>query len=352
MRIQLSTILALPVALAALTHGAIAQGHGHGNGQGKAHANAHADVQARVQVVPPQAQAHANQGADHRAAPQERGRGHADVQRGEGNEHAEAQPGKLTGRANAAARQQVNPGIGQAVSTGEVALPVGKRVAFVRPLTITTVRPAVRTYVISTRPREHVAGSAVAYAFARGVPENTFVFVPVGSRFAVRNRTGATLIALDDNDAMRLGAFRVVPVATEVRGNAPAFCRSGAGHPVWGRQWCLDKGFGLGTDNNIRWGRLVEPTSVYLQPAPVQTSLTTAIAAEVLRSVLGASTFDRLALHALTLGYSDPLAGRWIGEPTGPRTLLVSSGPYPVAEIVDTNRDNRADNLLVALRPW
>jgi hypothetical protein len=28
--------------------------------------------------------------------------------------------------------------------------------------------------------------------------------------------------------------------------SGPSFCRSGAGHPVWGLQWCLDKGFGIG----------------------------------------------------------------------------------------------------------
>lgn len=27
---------------------------------------------------------------------------------------------------------------------------------------------------------------------------------------------------------------------------APAFCRSGEGHPVWGPEWCLERGFGLG----------------------------------------------------------------------------------------------------------
>lgn len=27
------------------------------------------------------------------------------------------------------------------------------------------------------------------------------------------------------------------------RGNGPAFCRSGAGHPVHGRAWCRDKGW-------------------------------------------------------------------------------------------------------------
>ena len=40
----------------------------------------------------------------------------------------------------------------------------------------------------------------------------------------------------------------------------PAFCRSGAGHPVWGRRWCLEKGFGLGGgyygyDRYDRFGR-------------------------------------------------------------------------------------------------
>jgi hypothetical protein len=349
MRIQLSTILALPVALAALSYSANAQGNSHGNAKAKGHATVQADAHARVQAQqpppPPPGNPH-SQGNDHKASAQENSNGHASdrAQRADNNGRAELRDNGRNNNGPVIVKQQI-------VSRGDVAL-AGPRVVYFRPLTIATVRPAVRTYVISTRPREHIVGSAVAYAFARGVPERTFVLVPVGSRFAVRNRTGATLVMLDDNDAMRLGAFRVVPLATEVRGNAPAFCRSGAGHPVWGRQWCLDKGFGLGTSNNIRWGRLIEPTTVYLQPTPVQTNVTAMIAAEVLRSVLGATTYDRLALHALTLGYSDPLVGRWIGEPTGPRTLLVNSGVYPVAEIVDTNRDNRADNLIVALRPW
>jgi hypothetical protein len=38
---------------------------------------------------------------------------------------------------------------------------------------------------------------------------------------------------------------RRFPTARE-RGRGPAFCRSGEGHPVWGREWCLEKGFGLG----------------------------------------------------------------------------------------------------------
>ena len=35
-------------------------------------------------------------------------------------------------------------------------------------------------------------------------------------------------------------------VRLERRERGPAFCRSGEGHPVHGRSWCVEKGFGLG----------------------------------------------------------------------------------------------------------
>lgn len=35
------------------------------------------------------------------------------------------------------------------------------------------------------------------------------------------------------------------------QGNGPPFCRNGNGHPVHGRQWCVDKGWGLGSDRDI-----------------------------------------------------------------------------------------------------
>ena len=35
------------------------------------------------------------------------------------------------------------------------------------------------------------------------------------------------------------------------QGNGPPFCRNGDGHPVHGRQWCVDKGWGLGNDRDI-----------------------------------------------------------------------------------------------------
>lgn len=50
-------------------------------------------------------------------------------------------------------------------------------------------------------------------------------------------RDGNRTIILDDDDFVRF------PVRN-ARG--PSFCRSRAGHPVFGLQWCLNKGYGIG----------------------------------------------------------------------------------------------------------
>ena len=43
------------------------------------------------------------------------------------------------------------------------------------------------------------------------------------------------------------------------RGGGPKFCRTGSGHPVFGRRWCLEKGFGLGDRDDVFWddGRVI-----------------------------------------------------------------------------------------------
>jgi hypothetical protein len=142
----------------------------------------------------------------------------------------------------------------------------------------------------------------------------------------------------------------VIPIDDEVGEGAPAFCRSGEGHPVFGRQWCIDKRFGLGEKDDFRWGRTDRITDVaFLRPVSAG-----ALARDALLSLLGPTAFDRLALHAITLGLSEPLSGRWMvsQEPGSPRVLAVSSGRRPVAEVVDIDQDNRADMLVVALRDW
>lgn len=59
-------------------------------------------------------------------------------------------------------------------------------------------------------------------------------------------RSGGRTIILHDDD------FLWYPVRSE---RGPSFCRSGAGHPVFGIQWCLQKGYGIGRPGAVfLWG--------------------------------------------------------------------------------------------------
>lgn len=51
------------------------------------------------------------------------------------------------------------------------------------------------------------------------------------------------------DDDVRTGRRGVTGKAA--RGGGPPFCRNGSGHPVHGRQWCLEKGWGLGNDRGL-----------------------------------------------------------------------------------------------------
>ena len=219
---------------------------------------------------------------------------------------------------------------------------------FNRDLRDDQVRPEFRKFVSSNRVSEHLAGGALAYALARGVSPNAFLLTPSGDVVELRNRKGNVLFALKDDDARSLGAWRVAPLNDNVDAGAPSFCRSGAGHPVWGRQWCIDKGFGLGATGNTRWGRTNNVSDLRWNGDYGTGSLTR----DALLSLLGPTAFNRLALHAVTLGRVDPLVGRWATDSSGQRVLLVSSGAAPVAEIADYNNDRIVDLLLVALRGW
>jgi hypothetical protein len=175
---------------------------------------------------------------------------------------------------------------------------------------------------------------------------------------------GRVIFALREETADRLGYWRAVvappatptvvatgsdrypPIAGNPRGNgAPSFCRSGDGHPVWGRNWCLDKGFGLG-DGRARWGvaRTVEDV-VFGRPQTRRRNLDRAD----LAAVLGEVAFGRLALQAVVLGATDPLTGTWMGDADGPLTLRVVSGSTPVAELVDYDRDRSVDAIVFNL---
>lgn len=208
------------------------------------------------------------------------------------------------------------------------------------------MRSNARSLAASGKKGHRLVGRAISKANKRGMSDDDFVVRPSGARTLILNRTGALLVDVDDD--RDIGVWKVVTARETNKEGSPSFCRSGAGHPVWGRQWCVDKGFGLGFDHDVRWARAVDADNVIFRRDVSDTDMTRS----VLLGVLGDVVFNRLATHAITLGFVDPLAGRWIGQPTGgPRVLLVSSGARPVAELVDVNRDGRAELMLVATRP-
>lgn len=220
---------------------------------------------------------------------------------------------------------------------------------FRRDVKVSELRPSLRRFLDDDGPSRRVAAGALARAHLRGVDDDVLVLRPVDNGVHILNREGIVLVDLDRERARNLGWWDVVPIDDDAREGSPAFCRSGEGHPVFGRQWCLDKGFGLGGED-VRWARTRRLDDVaFLRPVTAGD-----LTRDALLSLLGPVVLDRLGLHAVTLGYTEPLTGRWLGstDPSSGRVLLLTSGGRPVAEIVDTTRDDRADLMLVALRDW
>jgi hypothetical protein len=330
----------LPLALCAIVTVADAQGRGQGQGADKAKGN-----QGRAE------QPAAARGND-RARPQQ-ARNDAQANRGR-SDAAQGNRDANRGRSDAAqGNRDANRGA-SATAPNPNARAIERassNARFKRTWSTADIRPDLRRRIASNNWAERVAAGALAHAFARNVGDNAFVLAPSGQMMLVRNRNGDVLVSLDQDRARNLGGWRVKPIDDRLGEGSPSFCRSGAGHPNWGRQWCLDKGFGLGVDNsinNVRWGRNLDMSDVRFVREPASATLTRA----ALEAVLGQRTMDRLALHAITLGLVDPLVGTWRTDPAGPRVLLVNSGRYPVAEIVDVDRDLRSDRMVVALRPW
>ncbi|HSJ06406.1 MAG TPA: hypothetical protein VK936_06880 [Longimicrobiales bacterium] len=123
--------------------------------------------------------------------------------------------------------------------------------------------------------------------------------------------------------------------------DGPAFCRSGAGHPVHGRQWCRDKGWAAGYD---RWERQRWDDVVLRQPRGDGQQM----GGSVLSDVLGDVVFGRLAAHGRQYG-SGSVTGRWLDEASA-SVLQLSVGSTPFARLVDANRDGRVDSVLLLRR--
>ncbi len=288
---------------------------------------------------------------------QAEGKGRGDRQaQGKGQSKAKGQPEgrgekQITQQRGRSEEQRASRAYSKRIEKTAPGVEQGKnrsaRNKFTRVASPSTMPQSVRRFATSRRAHDVVLAAAVSHAFARGRGDDLRID-PDGNGMRLANRKGDRLVFLDDESARNLGRWRVGVIDEDLREGGPSFCRSGEGHPVWGRQWCLDKGFGLGSYQDFRWGRTTDLGDIVFSQGGFGNSLVTS----ALASLLGTTAFNRLALHAVTLGLVEPLTGTWYAEPTGPQLLLVNSGPLPVAEFVDVNRDNRADNMLIALRSW
>ena len=127
--------------------------------------------------------------------------------------------------------------------------------------------------------------------------------------------------------------------------NGPSFCRSGAGHPVYGRQWCLERGHGLGEST---WGHAHVGRVVFGRVPEGQVEslrLGAREIAEILTGVVLDEIFDKsdYDLDRAQLG------GNWRGGSNeGILVLEVLMGGAPVAELTDTDLDGEVDVVLIA----
>jgi hypothetical protein len=201
----------------------------------------------------------------------------------------------------------------------------------------------LQAWATSHRRGQRLVAGALVHAAAWGLEPDRLEWHQQGDHAVVTSRRGDVLVRLDDRHARDLGFWEVRRLGDRrPRGNAPAFCRSGAGHPVWGREWCLDRGFGLGSRAGTIWSRGLIDDVLFRRTADRGT-----LTRDALLGIVGEVVVNRLALHALSMGFTEPVHGVWIAEPASPRILHVYAGDVVIAELVDVNRTDRPDVIYV-----
>lgn len=120
------------------------------------------------------------------------------------------------------------------------------------------------------------------------------------------------------------------------REDAPVFCQSGAGHPVYGRDWCFERGFRLGGEWRRERVRDV-PVNRITRGVPIDRA--------VLEEMLGSELVERIEDGRTELQLEQPLSGSWVESPTGGLILRIQAGAEPIAEVADRDRDGTVDVL-------
>lgn len=123
----------------------------------------------------------------------------------------------------------------------------------------------------------------------------------------------------------------------------PAFCRNGQGHPVHGRRWCQDKGFGLG---NERWERARVEDIIFGQPRDRRRYDNGAtMNRTVLGDILGPVVLGQFEGYGRQRGGGN-ITGNWLTGVDG-RVLQLSIGGVPFAQLVDSRGRGRVDSVLL-----
>lgn len=135
---------------------------------------------------------------------------------------------------------------------------------------------------------------------------------------------------------------------SDVKQNAPPFCRSGQGHPTKGMQWCYDKGYvnrryDTRRDRRYedRWERRSIGDIIFGTPRDRDRRSRT-VSGSVLDDVLGRRAYSDLAAVA-----SGALTGRWVYSDGSARVLQLRDTRGPLAELSDFDGDGRVDLVLV-----
>lgn len=130
----------------------------------------------------------------------------------------------------------------------------------------------------------------------------------------------------------------------------PPFCQNGQGHPVHGRQWCRDKGFGLGGGIlDSRWD-VRGWDDVVLRAPRAPDRRQGVLDHRGLIDILGDVVYGRVAAEGSRMGAREPLTGRWVRADGAAAVLQVRSGSLRLAELTDLDGDGRVDAVLISRR--
>jgi hypothetical protein len=123
----------------------------------------------------------------------------------------------------------------------------------------------------------------------------------------------------------------------------PAFCRSGQGHPVHGRQWCRAKGYTLGNERaRDIWGDIIFRDRRYDDRRYDDRRLGRGTLGDILGSVI----LGRFDEYGRTYYGNGAMTGQWL--PDGRASVLqLYIGSLPFARLIDLNRDGRVDNVIL-----